>query len=74
MLVDHAVPALVDAVVFVNLGDVDRVGHSDLTGPVLQAARKAALVSSDLQVGRFIDHLKRTGRWNRSVVIALADH
>lgn len=75
--VDAAI-AMVDRfdpnLVFVNLGDVDRVGHSDLTGPVLQAARKAALVSSDLQVGRFIDHLKRTGRWNRSVVIALADH
>ena len=75
--VDAAI-AMVDRfdpnLVFVNLGDVDRVGHSDLTGPVLQAARKAALVSSDLQVGRFVDHLQRTGRWNRSVVIALADH
>ena len=75
--VDAAI-AMVDRfdpnLVFVNLGDVDRVGHSDLTGPVLQAARKAALVSSDLQVGRFVDHLERTGRWNRSVVIALADH
>ncbi|SDF66077.1 Tat (twin-arginine translocation) pathway signal sequence [Blastococcus aurantiacus] len=75
--VDAAI-AMVDRfdpnLLFVNLGDVDRVGHSDLTGPVLQAARTAALVSSDLQVGRFVEHLRRTGRWNRSVVIALADH
>ena len=43
---------------FVNLGDIDRVGHSDVTGSVLQAARKAALASSDPQVGRFVDHLE----------------
>lgn len=60
--------------VFVNLGDVDRVGHSDVTGTLLQAARRAALVSSDLQIGRFVDHLRGTGRWERSVVLLLADH
>ena len=60
--------------VFVNLGDVDRVGHSDLTGPVLQAERQAALVSSDTQIGRFVDHLQDTGRWEKSVVVVLADH
>ncbi len=60
--------------VFVNLGDVDRVGHSDLSGPVLQGARKAALASSDVQIGRFVDHLRATGRWRNSVVVVLADH
>ena len=60
--------------VFVNLGDVDRVGHSDLSGTSLQVARQLALVSTDLQVGRFVDHLQRTGRWQRSVLIVLADH
>jgi len=69
-MVDEFDPNLV----FVNLGDIDRVGHSDLTGPVLQAARKAALASSDLQIGRFVDHLKATGRWKRSIVVVLADH
>ena len=60
--------------VFVNLGDCDRMGHSDLTGTTLQAARRAALVDVDLQVGRFVDMLRTTGRWATSVVIVLADH
>jgi arylsulfatase A-like enzyme len=60
--------------VFVNLGDCDRMGHSDLTGTTLQAARRAALVDVDTQVGRFVDMLKSTGRWSSSVVIVLADH
>ena len=60
--------------VFINLGDVDRAGHSDITGPDLQAARKAALWDTDLQVGRFVTMLKDSGRWKNSVVIVLADH
>jgi len=60
--------------VFVNLGDVDRVGHSDLTGGSLQALRRAALVSTDLQVGRFVAMLRATGRWRHSIVVVLADH
>jgi hypothetical protein len=59
---------------FVNLGDVDRMGHSDLTGTSLQLARQAALAQTDLQVGRFVDMLKETGRWRNSVVVVLADH
>lgn len=61
--------------VFTNLGDIDRVGHSDMTGALtLDVARRAALVSTDVQVGRFVDHLRSTGRWESSVVIVLADH
>ena len=60
--------------VFINLGDVDRMGHTDLTGTTLAAARRLALVDTDLQVGRFVDMLKSTGRWKNSVVIVLADH
>jgi hypothetical protein len=60
--------------VFVNLGDCDRVGHADLTGTTLQVARRAALLSADTQVGRFVDKLKSSGRWKDSVVIVLADH
>ena len=60
--------------VFVNLGDIDRMGHVDLTGGSVQALRRAALVSTDLQVGRFVDLLKSSGRWRNSVVMVLADH
>lgn len=59
---------------FVNLGDVDRVGHVDLTGTTLRAARTAALVSTDGLVNRFAAFLKRTGRWESSVLVVLADH
>ncbi|MCB5273973.1 hypothetical protein BJG92_01499 [Arthrobacter sp. SO5] len=60
--------------VFTNLGDIDRVGHSDLTGTTLRVAREAALAGTDVQVGGFIDHLKSTGKWDSSVVMVLADH
>lgn len=60
--------------VFVNLGDCDRVGHADLSGTTLRAARRVALAGADTQVGRFVDMLKDTGRWATSVVIVLADH
>jgi hypothetical protein len=60
--------------VFVNLGDVDRVGHGDLSGTTLQAARRTALASTNLQVGRFVDMLKSSGKWSSSMVIVLADH
>jgi hypothetical protein len=60
--------------VFVNLGDIDRMGHTDFTGSDLRLARTAALASTDLQVGRFVDLLKSSGRWESSVVVVLADH
>ena len=73
-----ALLAMVDGpdpdLVFANLGDIDRVGHSDLSGTSLRAARTAALASTDLQVGRFVDHLQGAGRWESSVVLVLADH
>jgi hypothetical protein len=59
---------------FVNLGDCDRVGHTDLTGTTLAVARTAALASADAQVGRFVDALHASGRWSESVVVVLADH
>ncbi len=61
-------------VVFTNLGDIDRVGHSDITGTSLRAAREAALAATDKQVGRFVEHLKSTGKWDSSVLMVLADH
>ncbi|MCC3652405.1 alkaline phosphatase family protein [Streptomyces sp. S07_1.15] len=69
-MIDSADPDLM----FVNFGDVDRVGHSDLTGGTLELARRAALVSTDYQIGRVVRHLKDTGRWEDSVLLVLADH
>ncbi|MBG6225918.1 arylsulfatase A-like enzyme [Arthrobacter sp. CAN_A2] len=73
-----ALIAMVDAadpdLVFTNLGDIDRLGHSDLTGTTLRAARTAALVATDAQIGRFVGHLKSTGTWDSSVLMVLADH
>ena len=60
--------------VFVNLGDVDRVGHADVSGTTLRAARTAALASTDNQVGRFVSMLKSSGRWAHSLLVVLADH
>jgi Type I phosphodiesterase / nucleotide pyrophosphatase len=73
-----ALLAMVDGpdpdLVFANLGDIDRFGHGDLTGTTLRAGRRAALADTDLQIGRFVDHLRATGRWSRSVLLVLADH
>jgi arylsulfatase A-like enzyme len=75
----RAALAMIDSVdphlVFVNLGDIDRFGHADLTGPLgLKATRRAALADTDALVGQLVDHLIATGRWERSAVIVLADH
>ena len=74
----NAALAMVDtfdpSMMFVNLGDVDRVGHADLTGTTLKAARAAALKSTNLQIGRFVGRLVRSGKWASSMVIVLADH
>ncbi|WKK13290.1 alkaline phosphatase family protein [Rhodococcus ruber] len=59
---------------FTNLGDVDRVGHLDVLGASLRLARTAALRSADEQVARFVEFLRATGRWERSVLMVLADH
>ena len=70
-MLEHHDPNLM----FVNLGDIDRMGHSDVSGPLdLKLLRQAALASTDVQVGRFVDALKASGRWSQSLVIVLADH
>lgn len=60
--------------VFTNLGDIDRAGHADYTGTSARAARRTALRDTDTQIGRFVDLLRDSGRWQRSVVLVLADH
>jgi len=70
--------AMIDSVdpnlVFVNLGDCDRVGHGDVTGTTVAVARRAALLSADEQMGRLVAHLRNTGRWVNAVLVVLADH
>jgi arylsulfatase A-like enzyme len=60
--------------VFVNLGDIDRFGHSDVTGTTVELARRLALLDTDQQVKRFVDMLRSTGRWDTSMLVVLADH
>jgi hypothetical protein len=62
------------ALVFANLGDVDRFGHADLTGSSLRLLRTLALIDTDAQLARFVAHLRWHRLWERSVVIVLADH
>lgn len=59
---------------FVNLGDMDRFGHMDLTGYSLRAARNQAVWNSDHKLFQFEKFLRDTGRWERSVLMVLADH
>lgn len=59
---------------FVNLGDMDRFGHMDLSGTSLRLARNQAVANSDNKLWDFEQFLRSTGRWERSVLIVLADH
>ena len=59
---------------FVNLGDMDRFGHMDLSGTSLRVARDRAVSNTDHALWRFEEFLRQTGRWERSVLIVLADH
>lgn len=76
--VDAAIALLDEAdpdFMFVNLGDIDRMGHSDLTGTTVVAARAAALADTDLQVTRLVNAIKGVpGRWESSMLVFLADH
>lgn len=69
-MIDEHDPALM----FVNLGDVDRFGHADLSGSSIKLLRTLALIDTNVQLERFVDHLRDRGSWARSVVILLADH
>lgn len=60
--------------VFANFGDIDRMGHVDVTGTTVKVGRQLALLDTDLHIGRFVDFLRESGRWEHSVLIVLADH
>ncbi|MFC7492743.1 MULTISPECIES: alkaline phosphatase family protein [unclassified Nocardioides] len=59
---------------FVNLGDIDRFGHADLSGTTLRLARRLALADTDAHIGRFVDALQEQGKWDDALLIVLADH
>ncbi|VXC12031.1 alkaline phosphatase family protein [Nocardioides sp. AX2bis] len=60
---------------FVNLGDIDRFGHSDLSGPGgLELLRRTALANTDRLVGGFVDLLREEGHWEHAIMVVLADH
>ncbi|MEH3069162.1 MAG: alkaline phosphatase family protein, partial [Aeromicrobium erythreum] len=60
--------------VFANFGDIDRFGHSDLTGSNLQVLRRTALTSTDAQIGSFVSWLRTRSTWSSTTVVVLADH
>ncbi|GAA2068344.1 hypothetical protein GCM10009821_00090 [Aeromicrobium halocynthiae] len=60
--------------VFANFGDIDRFGHSDLTGPNVQVLRRTALASTDAHIGQFVTWLSTRPRWSSTTVMVLADH
>lgn len=60
--------------VFANFGDIDRFGHSDLTGSSLQVLRRTALTSTDAQIGSFVSWLRSRSTWPSTTVMVLADH
>lgn len=67
---------------FVNLGDVDRVGHLDLSGGLSSAlptgaeplVQQVALQTADLQLRLLVEELRRSSRWERTVLMVTADH
>lgn len=73
---DAARSALPDAdFIFVNLGEVDRVGHVDETGNTgIPALRNTSLNITDQQIGMFISDLQAAGRWENTVMFIVSDH
>lgn len=65
---------------FINLGDVDRVGHVDPTGPVRPltgappTGRTAALLETDAEIRRLVTTLKVNGKWASTRLLVTADH
>lgn len=63
---------------FVNLGDVDRVGHVDATGGVTSGQapvwRTQTLTATDTLVGALVRQLENDDKWGSTVLIVTADH
>ena len=67
---------------FVSLGDVDRVGHTDVTGGGTTAlptgsaplGREVTLQQTDGLIRAFVTDLQQRGVWERTVLLVTADH
>ena len=62
---------------FVNLGDIDRGGNVDATGPTLgesAALRVSAKLEVDAIAGQLLDELQADPRWASTVVFMVSDH
>jgi len=67
---------------FLSLGDVDRVGHVDQVGGLTEdgptgaapAVRFATLQNTDTLIRAFVEDLRQRGVWERTVLILTADH
>lgn len=62
---------------FINFGQVDRMGHVSETGAALGSdalERKAVLADTDLIFGDLVAALKSAGRWASTVLIVVSDH
>lgn len=59
---------------FVNLGDIDRFGHMDLSGTSLRLARNQALANTDYMLWGLEQYMRSTGVWDRTAILVLADH
>lgn len=55
---------------FVNLHQVDSLGHATGTGPLYTLA----VTEADAQLRRLVEALKARGEWERTVMIVLSDH
>lgn len=70
-----ALGAMPDAdFIFINLGEVDRVGHIDETGILVPLLRNTVLLTTDTLIRIFIESLKQAGRWERTVMFVISDH
>ena len=58
-------------VFFVNLPDVDNLQH---VFGVRSVVALSAIANVDKQIGRLIQYLKLSGKWNDAILIVLADH
>lgn len=75
----HRVTADLDPhFLFVNLGDVDRVGHTDVSawGTALQAQAwyEERVSNVDRLLRLHVEQLKQEGKWEQTVYIVTADH
>lgn len=72
----QALTALPDSdFMFINLGQVDRVGHADETGITgIPLLRNTILLETDIRIGMLVNELKAQGRWENTIMFVVSDH